>query len=186
MRNPLPIPFTTVNYLIGLRPPNHRYIPLVIYNRQLLHRTASSKTDTSSYLQPSITSSDCVLQNTDTSSYLQPSITSSDCVLLQAADIGTLGTFTFASIIPSCSFTFASIIQSRSFTFAGIIPSCSFTFASIIPSCFFTFTSVIPTLFSFFLLKLLSLLVPVTFLITISLNSLAVFYASFYFIFTTL
>ena len=25
MRNPLPIPFTTVNYLIGLRPPKHRY-----------------------------------------------------------------------------------------------------------------------------------------------------------------
>ena len=53
--------FTTVNYFIGLRPPKHRYlysylqpsitssdcvlqtqIPLVIYNRQLLHRTASS------------------------------------------------------------------------------------------------------------------------------------------------
>ena len=41
---------TTVNYFIGLRPPN-----------------------------------------TDTSSYLQPSITSSDCVLLQAADVGYLG-----------------------------------------------------------------------------------------------
>ena len=40
MWNPLPIPFTTI-----------------------------------------ITQSDCVLQNTDTSSYLQPSITSSDCVL---------------------------------------------------------------------------------------------------------
>ena len=24
--NPLPIPFTTVNYLIGLRPPKHRYL----------------------------------------------------------------------------------------------------------------------------------------------------------------
>ena len=34
------------------------------------------------YLQLSTTSSDCVLLNTDTSSYLQPSITSSDCVLL--------------------------------------------------------------------------------------------------------
>ena len=56
---------TTVNYIIGLRPPKHRYlsvvtcmylqlsttssdcvlqaqIPLVIYNCQLLHRTASS------------------------------------------------------------------------------------------------------------------------------------------------
>ena len=38
-------------------------------------------TDTSSYLQLSTTSSDCVLLNTDTSSYLQLSITSSDCVL---------------------------------------------------------------------------------------------------------
>ena len=47
----------------------------------------------------------------------------------QAADVGILGTFTFASIIPSCSFTFARII-----------PSCSFTFASVIP-----------TLFSFFI-----------------------------------
>ena len=111
MRNPLHIPFITVNYLIELRPPNHRHIPQVIYNRQLLHRTASSKTDTSSYLQPSITSSDCVLQNTDTSSYLQLSATtSSDCVLLQATDVGILGTFIFASIIPSCSFTFASVI----------------------------------------------------------------------------
>ena len=34
--------FTTVNYFIGLRPPKHRYLHLVIYNRQLLHRTASS------------------------------------------------------------------------------------------------------------------------------------------------
>ena len=72
----------------------------------------------------------------------------------QAADVGILGTFTFASIIPSCSFTFASIIPSCSFTFASIIPSCSITFASIIPSCSFTFARVIPTLFSFFLLKL--------------------------------
>ena len=38
-------------------------------------------TDTSSYLQQSTTSSDCVLLNTDTSSYLQQSIISSDCVL---------------------------------------------------------------------------------------------------------
>ena len=89
MRNPLPIPFTTVDYLIRLRPPN---------------------TVTSSYLQLSTTSSDCVLLNTDTSSYLQPSITSSDCVLFQAADVGILGTFTFASIIPSCFFTLASVI----------------------------------------------------------------------------
>ena len=69
----------------------------------------------------------------------------------QAADVGILGTFTFASIIPSCSFTFASIIPSCSFTFASIIPSCSITFASIIPSCSFTFARVIPTLFSFFI-----------------------------------
>ena len=33
------------------------------------------------YLKLSTTSSDCVLLNTDTSSYSQPSITSSDCVL---------------------------------------------------------------------------------------------------------
>ena len=53
------------------------------YNRQLLHRTASSKHRyLYSYLHPSITSLDCVLQNTDTSSYLQQSTTSSDCVLL--------------------------------------------------------------------------------------------------------
>ena len=50
----------------------------------------------------------------------------------QAADVGILGTFTFASIILSCSFTFATII----------------------PSCSFPFLRVIPTLFSFFLLKL--------------------------------
>ena len=31
-----------VNYFIGLRLPKHRYLSLVIYNRQLLHRTASS------------------------------------------------------------------------------------------------------------------------------------------------
>ena len=72
---------------------------LYLYNRQLLHRTASSK---HSYLQHIYncqpTSSDCVLLNTDTSSYLQPSITPSDCVLLQAADVGILGTFTFASL----------------------------------------------------------------------------------------
>ena len=62
MRNPLPTPFTTINYFIGLRPPNtatcsllilqlsttssdcvlQTQIPLVIYNCQLLHRTASS------------------------------------------------------------------------------------------------------------------------------------------------
>ena len=62
MRNPFPTPFiTTVNYFIGLRPPNtaipaaylqlsttssdcvlQTQIPLVIYNCQLLHRTASS------------------------------------------------------------------------------------------------------------------------------------------------
>ena len=33
--------FTTVNYFIGLRPPNTD-TSLVIYNSQLLHRTASS------------------------------------------------------------------------------------------------------------------------------------------------
>ena len=61
MRNPFPTPFTTVNYFIGLRPPNaatcslfttvNYFIGLrppntdtsiVIYNCQLLHRTASS------------------------------------------------------------------------------------------------------------------------------------------------
>ena len=61
MWNPFPTPFTTVNYFIGLRPPNtatcslfttvnyfiglrppkNRYL-YIIYNRQLLHRTASS------------------------------------------------------------------------------------------------------------------------------------------------
>ena len=80
MWNPLPIPFTTI----------------ITQSDCVLQNT-----DTSSYLQPSITSLDCVLQtatcslfttvnyfiglrppiNTDTSSYLQPSITSSDCVL---------------------------------------------------------------------------------------------------------
>ena len=61
MRNPFPTPFTTVNYFIGLHPPNtatcslfttvNYFIGLCppktdtsifIYNRQLLHRTASS------------------------------------------------------------------------------------------------------------------------------------------------
>ena len=108
------------------------------YNRQLLNRTASSK--------PQI-----YLKLFTTVNYFNGlSITSSDCVLLQAADVGILGTFTFASIIQSCSFTFASIIPSCSFTFASSIPSCSFPFASIIPSYSFTFASVIPTLFSFF------------------------------------
>ena len=46
----------------------------------------------------------------------------------QVADVGILGTFTFASIVPSCSFTFASII-----------PSCSFTFASVITTLFIFF-----------------------------------------------
>ena len=44
MRNPLPIPFTTVNYLIGLCD------------------SVFQTTDTSSYSQLSTTSSDCVLQ----------------------------------------------------------------------------------------------------------------------------
>ena len=106
-------------------------IPLVIYNCQLLHWTASSK---HRYLSLFATGKHFIglrPPNTDTSSYLEPSIIPSDCVLLQAADVGILGTFTFASIIPSCSFTFASII----------------------PSCSFPFLRVIPTLFSF-LLKL--------------------------------
>ena len=55
--------FTTINYFIGLRPPN----------------TATCSIFTTHLL--STTSSDCVLLNTDTSSYLQPSSTSSDCVL---------------------------------------------------------------------------------------------------------
>ena len=99
--------FTTIKYFIGLRPPNTA--------------TCSIFTTVNYFigLRP---------PNTDISSYLEPSIMSSDCVLLQAADVGILGTFTFASIIPSCSFTFASII----------------------PSCSFPFLRVIPTLFSFF------------------------------------
>ena len=60
------------------------------YNRQLLNQTVPSKT------QIPLVIYNCHLL------YLQPSITSSDCVLLQAADVGILGTFTFASIIPSC------------------------------------------------------------------------------------
>ena len=41
----------------------------------------------------------------------------------QAADVGILGTFTFAIIIPSCSFTFASIIPSCSLPFLRVIPT---------------------------------------------------------------
>ena len=122
MRNPLPTPFTTVNYFIGLRPPNTATCSLFTTVNYFIG------------LRPP--------KNRYLYIYLQPSITSSDCVLLQAADVEILGTFTFASIIPSCSFTFASII-----------PSCSFTFASIIPSCSFTFARVIPTLFSCFFIK---------------------------------
>ena len=86
MRNPLPILLQTINYFIGLRPPN----------------TATSNFTTVIYffgLRPS------------------PSV-------IQAADhdVGILGTFTFASIIPSCSFTFPSTI-----------PSCSFPFSSLVP-----------------------------------------------------
>ena len=131
MRNPLPIPFIAVKYFIGLRPPNTATCSLFKTVNYFIG------------LRP---------PNTDTSSYSQPSITPSDCVLLQAADVGILGTFTFASIIPSCSFTFLRVI---------------------------------PTLFSF-LLKIFTLLVPVTFLITISLNLLLVFYVRCYFIFTNL
>ena len=36
-------------------------------------------------------------------------------VIAAVADVGILGTFTFSSIIPSCSFTFASTIPSCSF-----------------------------------------------------------------------
>ena len=104
MRNPLPIPFITVKYFIGLRPPNTATCSLFKTVNYFIG------------LRP---------PNTDTSSYSQPSITPSDCVLLQAADVGILGTFTFASIIPSCSFTFASII-----------PSCSFPFLRVIPTLF--------------------------------------------------
>ena len=74
---------------------------------------------------------------------------------IQAADVVILGTFTFATTIPSCSFTFASIIPSCSFTFARVIPSCSFTFARVIPT---TFTFFIKTfLLYLFLLLFLSL-----------------------------
>ena len=96
--------FTTINYFIGLRPPNTATCSIFTTVKYFIG------------LRP---------PNTDTSSYLEPSITSSDCVLLQAADVGILGTFTFASIIPSCSFTFASII-----------PSCSFPFLRVIPTLF--------------------------------------------------
>ena len=61
-------------------------------------------------------------------------------------------------------------IPSFSFTFASTTPSCSFTFASIIPSCSFTFARVISLQLLLFYLNFFTLLVPVTFLITISLK----------------
>ena len=124
MRNPLPTPFTTVNYFIGLCPPNTATCSLFTTVNYFIGLRPPN-TDTSSYLQLSTTSSDCVSppKNRYLYIYLKPSITSSDCVLLQAADVGILWTFTFASIIPSCSFTFASIIPSCSFTFARVIPT---------------------------------------------------------------
>ena len=130
MRNPLLIPFTTVNYLsdrVLQNTDTSSYLQLSTISSDCILQTQLP----AAYLQLSTTSSHCVLLNTDTYyySYSQPSITSSDCVLLQAADVGILGTFTFASIIPSCSFTIASII----------------------PSCSFPFLRVIPTLFSFLL-----------------------------------
>ena len=85
--------FTTVNYFIGLRPPNT--------------------------LQLSITSSDCVLQTLYNCQLLHRTASSS---LIQAPDVGILWTFTFASIIPSCLFTFASIIPSCSFPFSSLVP----------------------------------------------------------------
>ena len=102
MRIPFPTPFTTVNYFIGLRPPNTATCSLFTTVNYFIGLRPPN-TDTSSYLQLSTTSSDCVLLNRYLYIYLQPSITSSDCVLLQAADVGILGTFTFASIIPPCS-----------------------------------------------------------------------------------
>ena len=102
--------FTTVNYFIGLRPPKHRYLQLFTTVNYFIGLRPTN-TDTSSYLQLSTTSSDCVLLNTCTSSYLQPSITPSDCILLQAADVYTYDFYIFKlSIIPSCSFTFLRVI----------------------------------------------------------------------------
>ena len=66
---------------------------------------------------------------------------------IKPLSVGILGTFTFASTIPSCSCTFASIIQSCSFTFARVIPSCSFTFARVIPT---TLTFFIKTFLLYF------------------------------------
>ena len=95
--------------------------------------------------------------NTDTSSYLQPSISPSDCVLLQTADVGILGTFTFASL--ALFHLVPLLLQATSH-----------------PILFLSFFKSHPYTFKVFLLKLFTLLVPVTFLITISLNLLVVFY----------
>ena len=62
MWNPLPIPFTTINYFIGLRPPNTATCSLFTTVNYFIGLRPPINTDTSSYLQPSITSSDCVLQ----------------------------------------------------------------------------------------------------------------------------
>ena len=126
-------------------------------------------TNAESSLQPSITSSDCVVLNTDIPlifsnrqvlhqtasskhrylySYLQQSITSPDCVLLNT----DTSTYLEPSITPSdCVLLQAADVGILgTFTFASIIPSCSLTFASISPSCSLPFLRVIPTLFSFF------------------------------------
>ena len=97
----------STTYFIGLRPPKHRYLSLAIYNRQLLHRTASS---------------------------FKPLIRDTwDFYICKHYSI--LFLHFCKQHIPSCSFTFASIIPSCSFKFASIIPSCSrFTFASVIPT----------------------------------------------------
>ena len=62
MRNPFPIytPFTTVNYFIGLRPPNTATCSLFTTVNYFIGLRPPN-TDTSSYLQLSTTSSDCVL-----------------------------------------------------------------------------------------------------------------------------
>ena len=82
--------------LIGLCPPKYRYLIMLFTTVNL--SLVNSQPQSTVNLIPQ-------------SSYLQPSITSSDCVLLQAANVGILGTFSFASIIPSCSLTFASVIK---------------------------------------------------------------------------
>ena len=74
------IPFTTVNclsYRVLQNTDTSSYIQLSTTSSDCVLQTQLP----AAYLQLSTTSSDCVLLNTDTSSYSKPSITSSDCVL---------------------------------------------------------------------------------------------------------